>query len=387
MLIKQEAVTGKQALKDLPKASPLPSANLVLVFGSVKRFGEAKLAAGLKERYPSAQIIGCTTAGEISEEGVFDESLQITAVQWERTTMRVADMRVSDMKGSFQSGATLASSLKADNLRAVLVFSDGLSVNGTEVLKGFQSIIGTEIPIVGGMAGDNAAFTRTLLLHNDTVSDHLVIAIGLYGNHLVTASGALGGWKPYGPPRKVTRSDKNVVYEMDGKPALPLYRMYIGEHYAKGLPGTGLKFPFAIVGEGGRNVETVRTLLSIDPANNSLTFAGDVPEGETIRLCQTTHDRLVEGAGGAAKMVAESLPPQAINAPGLAICVSCVGRKLVMAEQIADEIRIVKDTLGGQAAITGFYSNGEFCPTSSADQSVLHNQTMTIGYLTEDMAA
>ena len=88
-----------------------------------------------------------------------------------------------------------------------------------------------------------------------------------------------------------------------------------------------------------------------------------------------------------AKMVAESLPANAINAPGLAICVSCVGRKLVMAEQIADEIRIVKDTLGGQAAITGFYSNGEFCPTSSADQSVLHNQTMTIGYLTEDMAA
>ncbi len=385
MLIRQEAVTGKQALKDLPKASPLPSANLVLVFGSVKRFSETKLAASLKERYPAAQVIGCTTAGEINGQGVFDDSLQITAIQWEKTSMRVADMRVSDMKSSFQAGAALAHTLNTDKLRAVLVFSDGLSINGTDVLKGFQSILGTEIPIVGGMAGDNAAFVRTLLLHNDSVSDNLVIAVGLYGDHLITASGALGGWKPYGPPRKVTRSDKNVVYEMDGKPALPLYRMYIGEHYAKGLPGTGLKFPFAIVGESGREVETVRTLLSIDPASNSLTFAGDVPEGETVRLCQTTHDRLVEGAGGAAKMVATSLPPQASRFPGLAICVSCVGRKLVMAEQISDEVHIVKQMLGSQAAITGFYSNGEFCPGSNSDQSVLHNQTMTIGYIVEDM--
>jgi hypothetical protein len=387
MLIKQEAITGKQGLKDLPKASPLPSANLVLVFGSVKRFDESKLSATLKERYPTAQIIGCTTAGEINGEGVFDDSLQVTAIQWERTSMRVADLRVSDMKSSFQTGASLATTLKTDNLRAILVFSDGLSVNGTDVLKGLHSVVGNDIPIVGGMAGDNAAFTRTLLLHNESVSSNQVIAIGLYGNHLITANGALGGWKPYGPPRKVTRSDKNVVYEMDGKPALPLYRMYIGEHYAKGLPGTGLKFPFAIVGAGGRDVETVRTLLSIDAANNSLTFAGDVPEGETVRLCQTTHDRLVEGAGGAAKMVSASLPTLAATFPGLAICVSCVGRKLVMAEQISDEIRIVKDTLGAQASITGFYSNGEFCPGSNTDQSVLHNQTMTIGYLAEDMTA
>ena len=299
--------------------------------------------------------------------------------------MRVAEMRVTDMQSSFQTGAMLATSLQADNLRAILAFSDGLNVNGTELLKGFQSVVGDNMPIVGGMAGDNATFTQTLLLHNDSVSDNQVIAVGLYGNHLVTANGAMGGWKPYGPPRKVTRSEKNVVYEMDGKPALPLYRMYIGDHFAKGLPGTGLKFPFAIIGDKGREVETVRTLLSIDPVKNSLTFAGDVPEGDTVRFCQTTHDRLVEGAGSAASMVSMSLPEQASRSPGLAICVSCVGRKLVMADQISDEVKIVKETLGPQAALTGFYSNGEFCPASKSDQSVLHNQTMTIGYLTEDM--
>ncbi|MDR2220563.1 MAG: FIST C-terminal domain-containing protein [Methylobacillus sp.] len=382
MLIRQEAVTGDQSLKDLPKTSPLSSASLVLVFGSVKRFGDPKLAATLKARYPSAQVIGCTTAGEISNTGVYDDSLQITAIQWERTTMRVADIVVSDMQNSFQSGATLGATLKTENLRAVLVISDGLSVNGTELLHGFQSVLGDKVLIVGGMAGDGAQFTRTLQLYNDIVSNHLVIAIGLYGNNLVAVSGALGGWKPYGPPRKVTRSEKNVVYEIDGKPALPLYRMYIGEHYAKGLPGTGLKFPLAVVGEK-RSVKTIRTLAATNPADNSLTFFGNIDEGETISLCQASHDNLVEGARGAAKTVLSSLLPEAMQTPALAICVSCVGRKLVMGEQISDEIYMVKDTLGPQAAVTGFYSNGELCPAKPDDASELHNQTMTIGYLTE----
>jgi hypothetical protein len=386
MLIRQESVTAKMALKDLPSSSPLPTANLVLVFGSVKRFGDAKLASFLKERYPTAQIVGCTTSGEINPSGVFDDSVQITAILWEKTMQRVAHVKMSGMQNSFETAAGIAKQLKADSLRTVLVFSDGLNVNGSELLLGFQSVLG-DIPIVGGLAGDGGAFVKTLQLFNDSVSDNLVIAVGLYGNNLITASGALGGWKPYGPPRKITRSQKNVVYEMDGKPALPLYRMYIGEHYAKGLPGTGLKFPFAIIEEGKRDVEKVRTLLAIDSANNSLTFAGNVEEGETVRFCQTTHDRLVEGAGGAAHLVTGNLKGANMSQPGLALLVSCVGRKGVMAEQVADEVKMVQQILGSQTMLTGFYSYGELAPRPNTTDSVLHNQTMTIGYLSENMLA
>lgn len=384
MLIRQESLTAKMTLKDLPSSSPLPTANLVLVFGSVKRFSEAKLQGFLKERYPTAQIIGCTTSGEIDTHGVYDDSLQITAILWEKTMQRVAHVKMSGMQDSYEIAVGLAKQLKADSLRTVLVFSDGLNVNGSELLLGFQSILG-DTPIVGGLAGDGAAFVKTLQLFNETVSDNLIIAVGLYGDSLITASGALGGWKPYGPPRKITRSSKNVVYEMDGKPALPLYRMYIGEHYAKGLPGTGLKFPFAIIEEGKRDVEKIRTLLAIDPANNSLTFAGNVAEGETVRFCQTTHDRLVEGAGGAANLVMSNLSEGKTNQPGLAICVSCVGRKGVMAEQVSDEIKLVQQILGPQTALTGFYSYGELAPRPNTTDSVLHNQTMTIGYLSENL--
>jgi hypothetical protein len=386
MLIRQEAISASQTFKDLPSASPLPTANLVLVFGSVKRFSDGKLSSFLKARYPTAQLVGCTTSGEIGPSGVFDDSIQITAIGWEKTVQRVAQTKMTGMQSSFDAAAGLAKQLKADSLRTLLVISDGLNVNGSELLKGFQSVLG-DVPIVGGLAGDGGAFVKTLQLFNETVSDNQVIAVGLYGNSLITSSGALGGWKPYGPPRKITKSEKNVVFEMDDKPALPLYRMYIGEAFSRGLPGTGLKFPLAVIEEGKREVEKIRTLLAIDPKTNSLTFAGNVEEGETVRLCQTNHERLVEGAGGAANLVMSGLGDSKTNQPGLALCVSCVGRKGVMADQVSDEVKLVQQILGPQTHVAGFYSYGELAPRPNTTDSVLHNQTMTIGYLSEDLLA
>lgn len=383
MIIRQESITDKMSFKDLQTASPLPNASLVTVFGSVKRFNDSKLAGLLKSRYPTAQIVGCTTSGEINATGVLDDSIQITAIQWEKTVQRTSHIKISNSLSSFDAGAGLAKQLKADSLRTILIFADGLQVNGSELLLGFQSVLG-DLPIIGGMAGDGASFTKTLQIFNEIVSDGLIIAVGLYGNSLITTSGALGGWKPYGPPRKVTRSEKNVVYELDGKPALPLYRMYIGEHYAKGLPGSGLNFPFAVIQEGNKEVAKVRTLAGFSEVDNSVSFFGNVEEGVTIRLCQTNHDRLIEGASGAAHLISDNIS-DGMNQTGLAICVSCVGRKLVMAAQTSDEVAAVKAILGEQTAITGFYSYGEIAPRPKTNDSVLHNQTMTIGYLSENL--
>ena len=382
MIIAQESVDSKSALKDLSSASPLAAANLVMVFGSVKRFNEGKLQSTLKARYPVAQIVGCTTSGEIGPSGVNDDSIQITAIQWQKVMQRVAQAKIAGMQDSFDTGVGLAKQLKADSLRTVILISDGLNTNGSELLKGFQAILG-EIPIIGGLAGDGGTFTKTLQLFNDTISSNMAIAIGLYGDALITSSGALGGWKPYGPPRSVTKSEKNVVYELDGKPALPLYRMYIGEAFARGLPGTGLRFPLAVIEEGKRDVEKIRTLGGFSTADNSLTFFGNVEEGSTVRLCQTNHGRLVEGAGAAANLVLDGLNQNKTNQTGLALCVSCVGRKGVMAEHVGDEVKLVRQILGPQTTVTGFYSYGELAPRPNTNDSVLHNQTMTIGYLSE----
>ncbi|NQY27304.1 MAG: FIST C-terminal domain-containing protein [Piscirickettsiaceae bacterium] len=380
MKFEQENLSEKMALNKLPADSPLPEANWVLVFGSVERFKNSKLPKILQKRYPHAQIMGCTTSGEISDDGVQDGSLQITAMQWERSTLKFVAKPVANMEQSHALGVDIANDLNQNDLKGVFVLSDGLNVNGSELVEGIQETL-PNIPITGGLAGDGASFSQTLLLHNTKVHDKIIIAVGIYGNDAIVTSGALGGWKPYGPPRKVTRSVKNVIYELDNKPALPLYKMYIG-HYANGLPASGLNFPFAIMNED-KSISVIRTVAAVDDSKNCLTFFGNIKEGSTIRFLKSDHDMLVNGASDAARQILDK--DININNKAVAICVSCVGRKLVMEEHVSDEVFAVQRLLGMQTGITGFYSNGEICSGEDDSHSQLHNQTMTIAYLSENM--
>jgi len=380
MKFKQEHIPEKMAIGKLPSPSPLPEANWVLVFGSVKRFKERGFTKAVQKRYPSAQIIGCTTSGEITDSGVHDESVHITAMHWERSSLKFIVKPINSMAQSHALGALIASDLAKDDLKGVFILSDGLNVNGSELVEGIQEVL-PHIPITGGLAGDNANFSQTYLLNNDQVQDRIVIAVGIYGDSAVVTSGALGGWKPYGPPRKITRAVKNIVYELDNKPALPLYKMYIG-YYANQLPASGLNFPFAIMAED-KSITVIRTLLAVDENDDSLTFAGNVAEGSTVRFLKSDHDMLVNGASGAARQILDKNIN--LNDKALAICVSCVGRKLVMEDQVSDEVFAVQRLLGVQTAITGFYSNGEICSGEDDGHSLLHNQTMTIAYLSEHM--
>ncbi len=377
MKFAQEHLPAKTAISKLPGNSPLAEANWVLVFGSVNRFNERNFASQLQKRYPNAQIIGCTTSGEITGDGVFDDSVHITAMQWERSQLRFIAKPVNSMEQSHALGAQIANELLAPDLKGLFVLSDGLNVNGSELVEGLQEVL-PNVPITGGLAGDAAQFSKTLLLNNDKIQDRIVIAVGIYGKDAIVTSGALGGWKPYGPPRRITRAVKNVVYEMDNKPALPLYKMYIG-YYANQLPASGLNFPFAIMDD--KNVNVIRTLLAINEKENSLTFAGNIAEGSMVRFLKSDHDQLVVGASEAARQIL--LKNVNINDKALAICVSCVGRKLVMEDQVSDEVFAVQRLLGMQTGITGFYSNGEICSGEDDSHSLLHNQTMTIAYLSE----
>jgi len=377
MKFAQEHLPAKTAISKLPGSSPLAEANWVLVFGSVSRFNERNFASQLQKRYPNAQIVGCTTSGEITGDGVFDDSVHITAMLWERSQLRFIAKPVNSMEQSHALGAQIANELLAPDLKGLFVLSDGLNVNGSELVEGLQEVL-PNVPITGGLAGDAAQFSKTLLLNNDKIQDRIVIAVGIYGKDAIVTSGALGGWKPYGPPRRITRAVKNVVYEMDNKPALPLYKMYIG-YYANQLPASGLNFPFAIMDD--KNVNVIRTLLAINEKDNSLTFAGNIAEGSTVRFLKSDHDQLVVGASEAARQILQK--DVNINDKALAICVSCVGRKLVMEDQVSDEVFAVQRLLGMQTGITGFYSNGEICSGEDDGHSLLHNQTMTIAYLSE----
>jgi len=361
------------------------SAQLVLVFGATAVLRDAQLVDPIRKFYPTAHILGCSTAGEICGVQVSDDSLVATAIHFEHTQMRTAEVSLNEYADSVQAGAQLAQmlpqALRTENaaeeqkLAHVLVLSDGLGVNGSDLVRGMQKSLPNGVAVTGGLAGDGARFSETLVFRNNAPEKGAIAAIGLYGSRVKIGFGSLAGWDPFGPERLVTRSKGNILFELDGRPALALYKQYLGEH-AKGLPATGLLFPLSMRIAPGE-APLVRTILSVDEQLQSLTFAGDIPEGAHVRLSKANFDRLIDGAIGAAEASRGSVAPE------LAILISCVGRKLVLKQRIEEEVEGVRGILGEKAVLTGFYSYGEIAPFVLGERSELHNQTMTITTIAE----
>lgn len=362
-----------------PAATPAAlaqSAQLLLAFGGTGLLDPARFQA-LRELYPGALIVGCSTAGEILGTAVADNTLALTAIRFANTRLHLATARVAAPAESRLAGEALARQLPADGLVHVLVISDGLKVNGTDLVDGLKSALPERVVVTGGLSGDGARFQRTLVMADAAPAEGVIAAIGFYGENLQVGYGSLGGWDPFGPDRLITRARGNVLHELDGESALALYKRYLGEH-AAGLPATGLLFPLALRAAPGSAPGTpglVRTILSVNEAEQSMTFAGDMPEGMYARLMKANFDRLIAGASGAAQASQEILggvPPQ------LALLISCVGRKLVLQQRIEEEVESVREVLGPTAVLTGFYSYGEISPYAPTAKCELHNQTMTI---------
>lgn len=353
--------------------------HLVLVFAAVEKLRDPELVAALARAFPAAQRVGCSTAGEISNDGVSDGSAVITAVQFASPRFRVASTDLVDMAHSRRAGNELAQKLAGADLRSVLVLGQGVEINGSALIDGLTEALGAGVTLTGGLAGDGGAFRQTWTLYNERVSDRQIVGIGFYGDAIKMAHGSFGGWQPFGPPRKVTRAVGNVLYSLDNEPALDIYRRYLGD-YAKDLPGSGLLFPFAMLGEDHREIGLIRTILGIHEADKSLVLAGDVVENGYLRLMHASTNALIDGAEAAAEAARRMYDG---NADGLAILVSCVGRKLVMGGRVDEEVEAVGKVFGTKATLTGFYSNGEISPYVASPVCQLHNQTMTITYLYE----
>ena len=357
----------------------LDQAQLVLMFSSRQLMKEQKYLAEMKKAYPKAHFMGCSTAGEIYGTQVSDESLVVTAVQFERTTLKGAHTKVHTMGGSFAAGERLAKELNTPDLARVSVLSDGSGVNGSDLVAGLAKHLPADVTITGGLAGDGPRFEETYVLWDDAPDKLVVAALGFYGDRLKVGYGSLGGWDSFGPERLITKSKGNVLFELDGKSALELYKQYLGEH-AQGLPATGLLFPLSLrVAEDDTPV--VRTILAVSEPEQSMTFAGDVPEGSYARLMKANFDRLVDGAIGAAQTTYQAVGSAT---PDLAILISCVGRKLILKQRVEEEVEGVREVLGEQAVLAGFYSYGEISPFTPGAKCELHNQTMTITTFSED---
>ncbi len=351
---------------------------LLLVFAAVDYFQLPDFAQHLTQAFPSACCMGCSTAGEIAEGEVQEQTCVLTAVQVEQMGLHPVAIRIDEMDDSFIAGQHLGKSLQGIPLKGVLVFGPGVAVNGSALIRGLVDQLGENIPISGGLAGDHGAFQATWTLANGEVHQRAVVALGLSGEKTLLQHGSMGGWEAFGPARKVTRCEGNVLYELDGEPALSVYKRYLGE-YAKDLPASGLLFPFAMFNAERSSYNLIRTILGVSEADGSLILAGEIDPTGYLKLMHASTDKLVDGA----EQAAESCIPSTENSGGLAILVSCIGRKLVMGARVDEEVEAVAEVFGQSTCLTGFYSNGEISPVDSQGRACLHNQTMTITWLNE----
>ncbi|MFZ6672580.1 FIST signal transduction protein [Undibacterium sp. Xuan67W] len=354
--------------------------DLVLVFGAISFFTSADFSASVKKRFPHTTILGCSTAGEIAVDRVYDNTVALTAIKFANTTLRSVSTPIINMADSFDAGARLAAMLPSNDLAGILIFGTGVSINGSALVTGLQSVLPPNIPISGGLAADAGAFRQTWTWGTSGVADNQIVAVGLYGQSIRLSYGTFGGWEPFGPVRKVTRCIENVLFELDGERALDVYKRYLGD-YAKDLPASGLLFPFEMLGINRDKSGIFRTILGVDEADGSLTLAGDIDANGYLRLMHSGTDKLIEGAETAA--AAALAKAGEVGSESLAILVSCIGRKLVMGDRVDEEVEAVADILGKHTTITGFYSNGEIAGTDFHGECRLHNQTMTITWINE----
>ncbi len=361
------------------------SQTLILVFGASNYLDCPEPIEELVQAFPKSQVLGCSTSGEIHGASLFDHSLSVAIIRFQKTHLKNISLSLDANNGlnAFKVGQLIAQKLTLEpesGLRGILLFSDGLLVNGTELIAGLNSILPPSVVISGGLAGDGTAFKRTWTIDSGLPKSGMVSAVGLYGDDLNMNHGCQGGWDIFGPEREVTRSQGNVLFELDGKPALELYKKYLGNQ-ADGLPASALHFPLSLRTKDGESV--VRTILAVDEDQQSMTFAGDIPFRSMVQLMKANFGRLIEGASSAAMEVqSQFLTKDLVSQTMLCIAISCVGRRLVLGEYIEDELEATLEALPFGAQQVGFYSYGEISPHASGHCD-FHNQTMTLTTLFE----
>jgi hypothetical protein len=360
-------------------------ADLVFYFGATDTLKSSRCYEDLRAAFPSAHLVGCSTGGQIRGDQILDDEIAAVALSFDATRLRIATGEASDPTDSRACGEAIGRQLAGADLAGIFILSDGLHVNGSELVRGVASVVGSSVPLTGGLAGDGPRFENTVVGADGPPRSNLVAAVGFFGPAIRIAHGSAGGWDQFGPRRKITRSKGNVLFELDGEPALDLYERYLGEEDARGLPSAALLFPLLVYEPSRPDDDIVRTILAIDRHDRSMTFAGDMPEGWVAQLMRGNFDRLADGAAKAASQTRANVPANP-DGDEVAILVSCIGRRLLMGQNTLDEIEAAGAELGNTVKQIGFYSYGEISPHAVSGVCQLHNQTMTITTLSEAAA-
>ena len=377
MKIVQLVKNKSQDWKYIGKKQQL-SQPLVLIFGNRSLLEDSNVYEEIKDLFPNGHLIFGSTCGEISSNTVNDESITITAMEFEKSQFLVKTCNILNTDlDSFKSGSNLIKQFPNEGLKYVFVVSEGSFINGSQLTKGMSDSTQDNLLITGGLCGDDARFEKTLASYNENPKEGEIVAVGFYGDSLEVSFSIHGGWTPFGPERIVTKSKDKILYELDEKPALDLYKKYLGDK-AKDLPGAALLYPLNVTTTDEKQ-SIVRSILNINEEENAVILAGDIPENSKVQLMMTNVDNIASASERAAKQALEFRK----NKPEVAILVSCIGRKLVLDQRVEEEIEEVIEVLGNDTVTCGFYSYGEIAPFHGEVACQLHNQTMTITLISE----
>ncbi|MBL7973355.1 MAG: FIST C-terminal domain-containing protein, partial [Candidatus Kapabacteria bacterium] len=313
---------------------------LILVFGNRMELEKPETFNQLRTFYPTGSIVIASTSGEILDNQVYDNSIVVTAIEFEKTNVETVSLQLDDSSDSYNSGIKLINSIPHDGLKHVLVFSEGRHINGSELIKGMNSVLPENVNVTGGLAGDADKFTITLVGLNQAPTTNTMVAVGLYSNELQVGYGSVGGWDSYGPVRKVTKSEGNILYTLDDMPELELYKRYLGDLVAD-LPGSALLFPLSIKSDE-HHPAVVRTILGIDEEQQAMIFAGDIEQGSDAQLMKANFDKIIDAAEDAAESSMNNINT---NKTELALCISCVGRKMILGPRTVEEVEQVREVL------------------------------------------
>lgn len=353
-----------------------PHPDLVVVFGSAEPAVLRGAAAALRGGFPEAQIVGCTTSGELLGGRILDGSIVAAAIQLSTAHVHAHSAKIGSRRDSYAAGRRLGEAIVAPALKGVLVLAEGIDCDGSQLLAGLCDAVGDQVPVFGGLAGDGIDFVVTRVAANGPFESGQAVAVGFYGKGFRIAQGLGVGWQPEQTIGPITNSAGSILYEIDQRPALDVLRRAAGLG-RKITHADLLAAPLWIADPAWEASGIIRTIVGIDEDRGSLIMAGDLPRNGACSLMRTSVEALASSAAEAAGKAFEQVP----SSSGLAFLVSCVGRRQVLGPAASAEAQAVSQVLRDMLQV-GFYSYGEIGPAGASPR--MHNQTICVTILSEE---
>ncbi|MDP3794803.1 MAG: FIST N-terminal domain-containing protein [bacterium] len=376
---------GYEACKVAIEKSGGANPDLVIAFASVS-FDQQALVNGIGEASEHATLVGCSDAGEITNEGPTQKAVAVMAIRTDQIKFTTGLGR--EVKaGAREAGRAVAKEIKeksGEGLRALVMFPDVLTGNGADIVRGALDVLGPHFPIVGGAPGDDFLFQKTYEYRDAEVVSGAVAGLGLSGTFSM-GIGVRHGWIPIGMPMKVTKSEGAVVHELDGRPAISIYEDYFGpkanELRDEPLARMAITYPLGIKAPE-MDEYLIRDPITVDE-KGSITCAAEIPEGSEIRLMIGSKEKAVEAAEEAARKLMADLAAEG-KQPKLTLMFNCIAREKLFAQKANDEIQAVMKIIGEDVPLLGFYTYGEQAPVGGEVRNMekcnprFYNETVVI---------